>query len=137
MAMMTGTERHMRPRLFIVIGLVTLLGGAALSCRSGAEREVVRQSPASGAAAGIRVYLDDNGRPVVPTPGADPPPDNRAVDGDTQPQRASVPQRPPVRVEAAPGGGEMVLLGGLVEHQMRATRGSDGESNVDCTDARP
>jgi len=92
---------------------------------------------AAAAPAGMRVMLDDAGRPVVPTPASA----LAAGEPRQSPPAGALQARAAARVETAPGGGEMVLLEGRAAHHLRAERAGDGRLAVGCQDgerdARP
>ena len=83
-------------------------------------------APAARAGNGMRIDLDEHGRPIVPPP--DAPPEQ------APPQ---VPARSALRPvpEPAPGGGEMIRNDRV--HYSRARVGKDGRITVDCVPGRP
>jgi len=81
----------------------------------------------------ISVHLDDDRKPVVPTPQQIEPrqPDERDQgSGAVQPTDEQLPMP---QFQPAPGGGEMLLLDQRFRHDMRATRRSSDSVAVECT----
>jgi hypothetical protein len=80
----------------------------------------------------MRIELDDAGHPVVPEP-ADATADDQSFDNP----RGALQLRAPLRIEAAPGGGEMVRLDGLVEHHSTVVRERGDRLGVTCAESPP
>src|SRR5436309_839442 len=112
-------EKTMSQTGRVVLGIVAALtlGGANLA-RAGDD------APAVPAGNGMRIHLDEHGRPTVAPPA--PP---------TAPAPARVPRRRALRAvpQAAPGGGEMIQNDHV--HYSVGRVGKDGHVTADCLHA--
>lgn len=119
------------PRLLTMVALAALLGSAAV-WRWDVISPAAANRSATTAGSGMRIELDDAGRPVVPEPA-----DATAHDQSADDPRAALQLRAPLRIEAAPGGGEMVRLDGLIEHHSRVVRQAGDRLGVTCAESPP
>jgi len=120
--------------LLVGIALLATLASRAgdAASRQGAGLENPRRAgqaliPRQG---GMRVYLDNEGRPIVP-PAALPesavaPRGSRATTSEAEPSGAM----------DAPGGGKIVILGGRFQSYSSARIAADGTLSVECRRSR-
>lgn len=87
------------------------------------QATTVGATSGSAASSGLRVYLDANGKPTTPPPGA-------AITG---PAANTSSQGLKEVKSAVPGGGYILDLNGRFITSSKGTIGPDGKVNVECT----
>jgi hypothetical protein len=126
----TRSHTERRRRLVILAGLGALAIGFVASvltgCVADGEEGSARSTRKIGGR-GSRVYLDEEGRPFVPTPQAP------AAEGNGTAPRARREAPATFEVEPAPGGGEMVVLDGRLQHYTSARANESKDLAVGCT----
>lgn len=113
-----------------LVPLALLLGLLASGCRGTVDERAASGDRHSGASRGSVVYLDDRGRPIVPA-------DRAAADGAAtraalSRQAEPEPTPSPLRVEAAPGGGDMIITRGRLRAPMVAHLSEPHRLRTEC-----